>query len=318
MAYMRYYRSKLSENEKNAYDQFVLGIAKRRDRIELPYVSGDELERVYYAINYDYPDFFYLNFVQYVYTTTPNCVYVDMPYLMSFDEAVRVKAQIDKKARKIADAVMGMSDTDKEAYIHDALRKMAVYDINTSHPLNAHNLIGPFLEGKCVCEGFAKAFKYLADMVNLKSIIVLGTGGAMGENKEPHSWNMVRIDGNNYHLDVTYDEIYNGYISRAYFNLSDLEILRDHTLDGVFELPRCTKNQNTVPVISSTADLMRFLKYESERNVRCSEMRLTKRFSIEEIENMISRKATYTDYEWINKISSYTKGSYAFLVWWRV
>lgn len=317
MAYMRYYRSMLTENEKKAYDEFIKGISCRKEKIELPYVNTDELDRIYYALNYDYPDFFYLDFLQYSYATTSQNVYIDIPYLMSFEEALRIKQKIDEKAAKIINAVQGMSELETEEYIHDALRKMAVYDTNTSHPLNAHNLIGPFLEGKCVCEGFAKAFKYLADMAKLKSIIVVGIGGAMGEEKEPHGWNLVRINGQNYHLDVTYDErSQNGYISRAYFNLSDLEILRDHTIDPKFKLPSCPKNMCPVPVISSTTDLVNYLRGEGSKRKKFTELRLTKRFTIDQVDQMILKKLTASDHNWYNRIKQYTLGNYSLIIEW--
>ena len=68
MAYMTYYRSLLNDKEKKAYDLLVNGIANREDVIRLPRVNEDELQRVHLAVDYDYPDFFYVNFYTYRYS----------------------------------------------------------------------------------------------------------------------------------------------------------------------------------------------------------------------------------------------------------
>lgn len=58
MAYMTYYKSQLTEKEKNAYEAFIDGVCERKELIELPHITSDEMNRIYFALNYDYPDFF--------------------------------------------------------------------------------------------------------------------------------------------------------------------------------------------------------------------------------------------------------------------
>ena len=51
-----------------------------------------------------------------------------------------------------------------------------------------------------------------------------------GKSKDVlHMWNMVKIDGEWYHLDPTWDDTDDGTIYK-YFNLSDEYILKDHTV----------------------------------------------------------------------------------------
>lgn len=53
-----------------------------------------------------------------------------------------------------------------------------------------------------VCEGYSKAFKYLCDQVGISCLLVTGQmTGATGAG--PHMWNLVRLDGYSYLVDVT-------------------------------------------------------------------------------------------------------------------
>ena len=324
MAYMRYYRSLLNEKEKKAYDALICGIAKREDKISVDKISKDELERVHKAVNFDYPDFFYVNFYQYAYTMYFRRTEIQIKYTMDAFEAKRIKKEIDKIAEEIVARARGLSELETEKFLNDELRKIAVYDRNPLNTFNAQNLIGTFIDGKCVCEGFAKSFKYLADMLQLKSIIVVGNGGLSSDNG-PHAWNIVKIDGESYHLDVTYNQVIKNpltgnikYFSRAYFNLSDKEILRDHTIDPLFKVPSCRKSRSEVSIISSTSELIDHLRNESSQSKQYTEMRFTKHFKdINEITRMIEKSITLRDYKWYGKIKTFTSSNYSIIIEWR-
>lgn len=314
MAYMTYYRSQLTEKEKKAYDAFVDGVCQRKDKITTPKVNGTELHRVYFALNYDYPDFFYTDFLQYEYTTYINKIEIKMPYLMSYEDACKLKREIDKVAMEIVNNAKSLSPREAVEYFHDELLRRSVYSTDTSHPLFAHNLVGPFLEGKCVCEGYAKAFKYLCDLAGIKSILVVGKAGLRGRPAELHAWNVVRIGEESYHIDITFDEKYGDYISKAYFLLSDEEICRDHEIDTTFVLPKCNKDERLVPIITGTPNLMKFLREDSKKNKRYSEIRLTKHFELDQLLDMIKQELTIKDYLWFNRIDDILSAYYSVII----
>ena len=85
---------------------------------------------------------------------------------------------------------------------HDYLCETVVYVEST----NSHNIIGPLLEGKSVCEGYAKAFKIFCELLEIPSAMVIGVGHT-SVGSEAHAWNAVRMeDGNWYAVDVTWDD----------------------------------------------------------------------------------------------------------------
>lgn len=58
---------------------------------------------------------------------------------------------------------------------------------------------GALVYGTCVCEGYALTFQCFAEALGLDSMVVTGdTAGAH------HAWNLVRVDGQWYHVDVTW------------------------------------------------------------------------------------------------------------------
>lgn len=162
-------------------------------------------------------------------------------YLYSPAEATKIRGQLDAAAQSIISEHINdhQSDYDKVRSLHDYLKSNLEYDTvaASSHRPNerniaeAHNIIGALLKCKCVCEGFAKAFKFLCDKIDLECWVVSGKGSS-SIGAGPHAWNIVKINGYYHHVDVTWDNQYSDSSSMpnyGYMNLSDDEIAKDHT-----------------------------------------------------------------------------------------
>ncbi|MCX7772398.1 MAG: hypothetical protein N2376_04715, partial [Clostridia bacterium] len=151
---------------------------------------------------------------------------------------------MNEKIDQIVKAVMkpGMSEFDKELALHDYLVNHCRYDIENykkdTIPPESHSAYGALLDGKAVCEGYAKALKLLLDKVGITSHVV--SGYSKGQS---HAWNIVRIDGAYYQLDATWDDpvMENGEqtLQHAYFNLTDKEMAADHEWTQK-DYPACT------------------------------------------------------------------------------
>ncbi len=124
--------------------------------------------------------------------------------------------------------------------VHDYLVNSVNYDESLSAP-NIYNLYGALINKLCVCEGYAKAFKYVMDAMNIPCVIVVGTGtNARGET-ERHAWNYVQNNGKWYPIDVTWDDpIVRGggevpeQEKRKYFMCSAEQFNRTHTAHNQF------------------------------------------------------------------------------------
>ncbi len=57
-----------------------------------------------------------------------------------------------------------------------------------------------------VCEGYARAFKFLCDNASIPCVLVDGLATSDGSSGEAHMWNYVQVDGNWYAVDVTWND----------------------------------------------------------------------------------------------------------------
>ena len=149
----------------------------------------------------------------------------------------------DKAVLKAAEAVFagqvapGMTDYDKEYALYVWLTGTVSYDQRhyekSGAPRTSYEPYGPLIEGKGVCLGYAETFRLLMDMAGIECITVTGAGF---RNRENHAWNMVKLNGEWYCVDPTWD--LNPGINQdgepvySYFNVtSDVMALTDHQWD---------------------------------------------------------------------------------------
>ena len=79
--------------------------------------------------------------------------------------------------------------------------------------LATFNAYGALIDGKCVCAGYAAAFKLLAQEAGLEAIVVTG----YLDGNLSHAWNKVKIDDEWQIVDVTNND--NEYFFNALLNL---------------------------------------------------------------------------------------------------
>lgn len=95
-----------------------------------------------------------------------------------------------------------------------------------------HTLFGTLIDGKAVCDGYAKTMMYLLNAVGIQSRLVFGEAEGIA-----HVWNQVNIQGEYYHLDATWGDVEEKQLGGFYdyFNESDEYMLRTHEWEqGLF------------------------------------------------------------------------------------
>lgn len=125
-------------------------------------------------------------------------------------------SQLSKEDRKIYEAAEkvlkkvvkdGMSDYEKELAIYDWVVNNVDYDwTHQDHrketPRESFTPYGGLVDRTAVCLGYATTFQLLCDLAGVECITV---PGAAFESREDHGWNMVRLDGEWYCVDATWD-----------------------------------------------------------------------------------------------------------------
>lgn len=105
----------------------------------------------------------------------------------------RYEAAVEKA---LAEAVKpGMSEVQVALSLHDYLASHCAYDESLERGTEYDVLV----HGSAVCQGYAEAYMDLLGRVGIECIVV--TSEEMN-----HAWNQVKLDGQWYHVDVTWDD----------------------------------------------------------------------------------------------------------------
>ena len=102
--------------------------------------------------------------------------------------------------------------------IHDFIVENVDYD-STYQATGTYGIYGALIGKKCVCEGYAKTLKYLANAAGIKCEIMQGTATNSSGQTESHAWNCVKINGIWYEIDATWDDpiiVGTGYKANTY------------------------------------------------------------------------------------------------------
>lgn len=156
------------------------------------------------------------------------------------------------QATDIANTLPSTSDYDYIKAAHDWIITNTSYDTTqpvSSIPSSSFSPSGVFVEHLAVCQGYALAYEALMDVRGIDCKVVYGQAGGIS-----HAWNIVKLDGNWYHVDTTWDDPLIGGINGSgtsnlsydYFLMPDSVILQNHTISYVIDNNN-TRDKETAP-----------------------------------------------------------------------
>lgn len=93
----------------------------------------------------------------------------------------------------------GASDYEKALFVHDYLIAHTTYSDDGE---NAGNAYGCLINHAAYCEGYSRAFLLLMNQLGIRAGLTSGTG----DNGGAHMWNYLELGGNEYWVDVTWDD----------------------------------------------------------------------------------------------------------------
>lgn len=176
---------------------------------------------------------------------------------LNYRETPAQTAEVDRQVREVLDRLVTpeMNDHQRVKAIHDWIVLRLAYDVG----LSRYTAYEALRTGKAVCQGYA--------LLAYKMLVAAGIPARIVEGAVPdsdHAWNLVRVDGRWYHLDVTWDDPVpdrNGAVSYAYYLKTDEEIRRDHTWTRAY--PRADTPYREAVAAAKRADPERAGFYES-------------------------------------------------------
>lgn len=229
----------MSEGDANKvalYDYIGEQVRLLNDNIELYRFATpiEEFQRVLQYYYDDHPETFWLNRgYSYMYYDQGGVRYIysmSQTYGYTAAQLSEYEKKLDARAEELLEGITdAMPQVQRERLVHDRLITSSEYDLTlaTDH---THDLIGVMLNGTGVCESYSRAFQYLMYRCGIPVALVTG----VTESGESHMWNAVKIDGNWYQIDVTWDDpVFDDpkpdYVEYTYFNLTDAEMFAIRT-----------------------------------------------------------------------------------------
>lgn len=302
------------------YDEFVL---KNVDYQRTLDIYGDALT----AVLHDHPEYFW--FSGYVkanaeYQTGSKIGNVTVS-LGTFDywndaDLTEARRTFNTELVSLTNSVSKIAgDYERIKYVHDRIIDMTVYD-EESYRLGdasdkmmeaySNSAYGPLVEGVALCGGYAKLFEAVMHRLGYECEYITGTadGG-------PHAWNMIKLDGEYYHIDLTWDDpdrddglrLYN------YFCVNDAMIEKTHTPDPEYKGLNASSTKYNYHVYES----LYLVKYDFEavKSIVTSH-KLDQSISIRFANSKEKKKAMedlINDYKFFDILDLIDKDSYSYI-----
>lgn len=190
----RYGYNQLNDAEKALYKDILQAATSIRLKVETDESVTDEMwVKVYGCVYTQEPQLFWLSSKK---VSKGKLWYWEVDR----DIIADMQAEIDAKVTTLLSQAQGKSDFEKLELFHDwiVLNNQFVKEDGGYN----QTIYGGFVNGVIQCEGYAKTMQYLCDLSGIESMVVVGSN----EADSSHAWNIVKVDGQWYNLDCTWDD----------------------------------------------------------------------------------------------------------------
>ena len=223
------YIRNLSDAQKQVAQTLVDGMKAGQSEIELNQpIQLDEISELYQRLKLADPELFFLADQQnFEYSPLTQKVKVFHPNYIEYDDGLTIPQRIEQ-LRQLRNSIIqdwhGRGEYECSVLMNDYLVDTIAYQPQAAHE---HNLYGALVERQAVCDGYALAYKYLADGLGMDCMVITGSayedkaGYQQGmsqlqslnaqqikqwDSGYRHAWNAIQIDGHWYYTDVTYND----------------------------------------------------------------------------------------------------------------
>lgn len=150
--------------------------------------------------------------------------------------------------------LMRLSDLEKVAYVYKWVVNNTTYNEYSAYNQTIYSVV---INRNSVCTGYAKTAQYLLGLLGIESELVFGKFHSDNSEHGRHAWNIVKIDGDWYHVDFCLADpflkhLLNKNESREefdgliwnYFCKPTEYILKNRTIEFLEDYPVCDKDIN--------------------------------------------------------------------------
>lgn len=211
---------------KGAREYIIASLYERREQIDIEqfHIQKSQLLPLFTEILKDDPYLFFVGTSLGYNATTDGIILSLYPnYTMSFDEYTEAKEFCERHISGALNLIEGLeSEADIALYIHDYLCLNFSYD----ESLSFDNMYLFLKEGQGTCQGYTYTYMAILRAAGLECTFAASDSMA-------HIWNLVKVDGEWYHVDVTWDDYPEIFASceRNSFLKSDVTIKQTAHID---------------------------------------------------------------------------------------
>lgn len=243
-----YFRTKLSPEGQKLYDYMaktLMNYTESEMFLDFTYqipasinISRTEFEAIASILDYDQPSLYHCYGIKswaesdgFVRSFRARFSRGRLEYERQYKEILRGADQV------MAGITPQMSEYERVRHIHDKFLPLIAYGTSKANQGNIYGALGNFL---AVCQGYAQGFQYLLYRAGIQVAYL----PANVDNTDDgimnllHAWCIVRVDGQYYHVDPTWDDAgYPGpYFRHTYFLKSDATMSRNHEIKAGYPL----------------------------------------------------------------------------------
>lgn len=205
-------------NYEKAYNAIYGAIEKQQTYLDITSlrIHDYDIMRIFEDVLGNSPEFFYVrNSLHYRYKANGYVTSLSFSYSMGTQKRKEATAFYQTEISRIVTETENLCETDveKALYVHDLLIASFRYDEDET-VYDAYHFLS---EKKGVCQAYALTYMAILREMDIPCFFVKST-------EMNHAWNLVRIDGSWYHVDLTYDDPRPdrpGRVLHEYFLLSD-------------------------------------------------------------------------------------------------
>ena len=186
------------------------------------------------------------------------------------------RQQTEQAALQIAQTefALDMPDELKLLRIHDYLVNNNRYNSENMDQPGNHLAYGALVRGSCVCQGYAEACLVLCQAAGLEALYVHGEGIDDQGVSSSHGWNAVKLNGEWYMVDITWDDPVGDQdvLRYDYFLVTNRVLQKDHIWQQS-DFPICNATTLNAQKVLDFAknDRSRYTQYSNELLVTMAE-----------------------------------------------
>lgn len=273
----KYAYKQLSEEEQSWYKDINTLLAYRYDGpLKLDEegleqgLDEENVDKIYNAVMIDHPEYFYVDGYEYtVYTRGEKTVGIEITARYTLDKDSCLSRM--KEIRDAAEDILYYApetddDYEKIKYVYETVIYHTDYDMEAEDNQNIYSVL---VGDASVCQGYAKATQYLLNQMDMECTMVYG----QVREGEYHSWNVVKSNGDYYHLDTTWgDASYSvetdgaasgttPQINYDYLCITTDQITKTHKIKEVVDLPVCDSDEDNYYIREGNY----FYEYDTEQ-----------------------------------------------------